>query len=190
MQDILIETPRLIIRPPTLDDLDSIQSAKEAAWPELQKWMSWSSDDQKPIEPLRRHIEEATLSKDNILLCAFHKATQDFVISTGIYKYGEEAGVFSTGYWANPDYVRQGYATEATNAVIRYGFNVLGIKGMHISYYEGNKNSARIIEKLGFEFTHTEPERHHRHSNGELLDVHNFMMNNSRKLPNLEVNWN
>ena len=35
-----IVTPRLVLRPPTLGDLDSIQTAKEEAWPDLQLWMS------------------------------------------------------------------------------------------------------------------------------------------------------
>jgi len=35
-----IITPRLILRPPTLGDLDSIQAAKEEAWPDLQRWMT------------------------------------------------------------------------------------------------------------------------------------------------------
>ncbi len=54
MLDIAITTPRLLVRPPTLDDLDKIQEAKLAAWTELQKWMSWSSDDQKGPEKLVR----------------------------------------------------------------------------------------------------------------------------------------
>src|SRR6266478_5649489 len=35
-----IVTPRLVLRPPTLGDLDSIQTAKEEAWPDLQRWMA------------------------------------------------------------------------------------------------------------------------------------------------------
>ena len=35
----IIETERLIIRVPTLDDLEAVQTAKEANWHELQKWM-------------------------------------------------------------------------------------------------------------------------------------------------------
>jgi len=42
-----IVTPRLILRPPTLDDLDSIQAAKEEAWPDLQRWMTWAFDNQR-----------------------------------------------------------------------------------------------------------------------------------------------
>jgi hypothetical protein len=42
-----IVTPRLILRPPTLRDLDSIQTAKEEAWPDLQRWMSWAFDNQR-----------------------------------------------------------------------------------------------------------------------------------------------
>ena len=44
---IPIVTPRLILRPPRLGDLDSIQTAKEEAWPDLQRWMTWAFDNQR-----------------------------------------------------------------------------------------------------------------------------------------------
>src|SRR5277367_4060848 len=51
-----IVTPRLILRPPTLGDLDSIQTAKEEAWPDLQRWMSWAFDNQLPRQAMEDSI--------------------------------------------------------------------------------------------------------------------------------------
>jgi hypothetical protein len=53
-----IVTPRLILRPPTLGDLDSIQTAKEEAWPDLQRWMSWAFDNQRS-----RHAMEDSIRR-------------------------------------------------------------------------------------------------------------------------------
>jgi hypothetical protein len=47
-----IVTPRLLSRPPTLNDLDSIQAAKEDAWDDLQLWMAWAFDNQRSREAL------------------------------------------------------------------------------------------------------------------------------------------
>jgi hypothetical protein len=51
-----IVTPRLILRPPTLDDLDAIQAAKEGAWNDLQRSMAWAFDDQRSREAMERSI--------------------------------------------------------------------------------------------------------------------------------------
>jgi hypothetical protein len=51
-----IVTPRLLLRPPTLGDLDSIQAAKEAAWNDLQRWMAWAFDNQRSREALENSI--------------------------------------------------------------------------------------------------------------------------------------
>lgn len=53
-----IVTRRLILRPPMLGDLDSIQTAKEEAWPDLQRWMSWAFDNQRS-----RHAMEDSIRR-------------------------------------------------------------------------------------------------------------------------------
>ena len=51
-----IVTPRLVLRPPTLGDLDSIQTAKEDAWPDLQRWMAWAFDNQRSRQAMENSI--------------------------------------------------------------------------------------------------------------------------------------
>jgi hypothetical protein len=51
-----IITPRLIMRPPTLGDLDSMQTAKEEAWPDLQRWMTWALDNQRSRQAMEDSI--------------------------------------------------------------------------------------------------------------------------------------
>ena len=183
MDEILIQTPRLVIRKPKMDDLNHIHAAKTQVWPELQKWMSWAYDTEADIASTRRFIEAEAFNP----LCGFIRETQDFVVSTGIDVAGPDE--YATGYWVAEKYLGQGYATEATNAILRYAFNVLNAKAVHINYYGGNDKSRRVIEKLGFEFVHTECKAKARCSNGELLDVHNYIMRDTHKLPALEVTW-
>src|SRR5450755_467261 len=51
-----IVTPRLILRPPTLGDLDSIQTAKEETWHDLQRWMAWAFDHQRSRQAMEDSI--------------------------------------------------------------------------------------------------------------------------------------
>src|SRR5947209_20549006 len=60
-----IVTPRLVLRPPTLGDLDSIQRAKEDAWPDLQRWMAWAFDNQRSRQAMEKSIQRARIARVN-----------------------------------------------------------------------------------------------------------------------------
>ncbi len=46
----------------------------------------------------------------------------------------------------------RGYATEAAEAVIGFGFEALGLNKIHAAYFIKNPASARVIEKLGMTY--------------------------------------
>jgi len=56
------------------------------------------------------------------------------------------------GYTIAPDFVGKGYATEAAEALIKYGFNDLQLHRIEISCSVDNHASKKIIEKLGAKF--------------------------------------
>src|SRR5947208_744925 len=147
-----IVTPRLILRPPTLGDLDSIQTAKEEAWPDLQRWMSWAFDNQRSRQAMEDSIRRVMdyQNQPGIALAGFQRMNGDFVVRTALDLTDEE-DVYETGYWVAPKYAGQGMATEATNAAIRYAFGHLGAKAITIGYFVGNEPSRRIVKKLGFQ---------------------------------------
>jgi RimJ/RimL family protein N-acetyltransferase len=166
-----------------MDDLDVIHDAKRAVWPELQKWMSWSDDAAGELESTRSFITDYKTG-----LVGFTRDTNEFVISSGCDSTDKQ-DEYTTGYWVASAYLGKGYATQATNAIIRYAFHALNAKAVHIDHYEGNGPSARVIEKLGFTPTEITHKTHRRHSNGEMLDVHKYVMRDPSVLPALEVTW-
>ncbi|MGD0306596.1 MAG: GNAT family protein [Candidatus Acidiferrales bacterium] len=147
-----IVTPRLILRPPTLDDLDSIQSAKEEAWSDLQLWMTWAFDNQRSREAMENSIRRVMdyQNQAGIALAGFHRINGDFVVRTAL-DLTDEQDVYETGYWAAAKYTGRGMATEAANAAIRYAFGHLGARAISIGFFDGNEASRRIVEKLGFQ---------------------------------------
>lgn len=56
------------------------------------------------------------------------------------------------GYVLNPDYHGNGYATEAAERVIRFGFEVLELHRIEAKFMEGNEASRRVMDKLGMTF--------------------------------------
>jgi len=55
------------------------------------------------------------------------------------------------GYWIGVPYWGRGYATEATAAVVRYGFDTLSLRRIHASVFAGNIASARVLLKVGMQ---------------------------------------
>lgn len=56
------------------------------------------------------------------------------------------------GYVINPDYRGNGFAGEALDAVLDFGFNVIGFHRIEAHYIVGNDDSRRVMEKCGMTF--------------------------------------
>ena len=177
-----ILTERLILRMPHLEDAAEINAAMRDVWHDLQLWMSWAHDGQETIASTTSFIED----KANMPICGFCRATGKFVIATGLRPDNDS---YITGYWVAKDFLGQGYATEATNAVIRYAFSMLEAPSVKIEYFEGNEKSRRVIEKLGFTALPVIPKSQARCLDGKMLDNHPYIMESPSVLPALDVQW-
>lgn len=184
---VCIETPRLIVRTPVMDDAPMIAAAMNDVWHNLQLWMSWSYDGANEVESIKKNFIARAEEMD--FLIGISKDSRAFVVSTGINPRAETLGQRETGYWVAKDFLGKGYATEATNAAIRYGFEALGAKSIYICHYEGNGASRRVIEKLGFTKTGVREKAHARCLDGTLLDVHDYVMDDPAVLPAMDVRW-
>lgn len=59
------------------------------------------------------------------------------------------------GYWLGKPFWGKGYMPEAAAALIKRGFEELGMSTIWCGYYDGNQKSKRVQEKLGFVYHHT-----------------------------------
>jgi putative acetyltransferase len=186
---IKIETPRLILRLPEEQDIGTMHAAMTENWPELQKWMSWSSNENGTVESLHNYVLSAPERAKNgdVTLTGFCKDTGAFVVNTGIGIKQNNPKEGATGYWVSKAFQGYGFATEACNAAIRYGFAKMNIDMASICYYGGNIKSRRVIEKLGFTFFRTLPLAHTSHLDGVKMDIHDYIMKDISVLPDLEI---
>ena len=56
------------------------------------------------------------------------------------------------GYVLNPDFHRRGYAPEAAEAVLDFGFRMLDLNRIQCRFMKGNDASLKVAEKLGMTF--------------------------------------
>jgi [ribosomal protein S5]-alanine N-acetyltransferase len=74
----------------------------------------------------------------------------------GLRPYKPEEGVCELGFHFRPKYWGQGLAVEAARAMIRHASESLKARALFAGHYPDNRASARVLEKLGFVFTHEE----------------------------------
>jgi len=65
--------------------------------------------------------------------------------------YRRRSGAAELGFWLGRQWWGCGYATEATRAVVRHGFQARRLPGFTSSHFVDNHASAGVLRKLGFE---------------------------------------
>ena len=78
------------------------------------------------------------------------------------------------GYWIGVPYWGSGYATEAASAVLKYGFETLGMHRIFAGHFANNSASARVLRKIGMR--HEGCQRAHILKWGEFLDLEMYGM--------------
>jgi [ribosomal protein S5]-alanine N-acetyltransferase len=78
------------------------------------------------------------------------------------------------GYWIGVPYWKKGYATEAAQAVVKYGFSTLGLHRIFASHVPGNPASGGVLRKIGMR--HEGRVRGHILKWGEFLDLEMYGM--------------
>ena len=86
----------------------------------------------------------------------FDCATQDFIGCCGLRPYRLEEKVYELGFHLRSRYWGMGLGTEIARAAIGYAFDALGASDLFAGHNPNNLNSAKVLTKLGFHYTHDE----------------------------------
>lgn len=139
---------RLILRPFLLSDGKRVQElagAKEVAATTLniphpyQDGMAetWIRDHEKHFQQDQVFTLAICLKESNELIGA---------ISLVLFRHDSKG---SLGYWIGTDYWNNGYCTEAAKAIMKYGFEQLGLNRVYSTHLSHNPASGKVMQKLG-----------------------------------------
>lgn len=153
---IILNTERLVLRPWRESDLeDFFEYASVDGVGQMAGWLP-----HKNIEESRNILDKFISNKKTFAL-----EYQGKVIgSLGIEFYNEEhypelalLKGREIGYVLSKEYWGRGLMPEAVKAVIQYLFEVENLDFILVGHFERNRQSARVIEKCGFEYIKTVP---------------------------------
>jgi RimJ/RimL family protein N-acetyltransferase len=143
-----LETERLRLRPATIDDLDewlAISRDAETAW-----WGEPSST----LEDARANLEKEVANQERygFSLWAVELESDGEVIgATGLQHLADHDEI-EVGYRFLQEHWGRGYATEAAQAAIGFGFEELALDRIVAVTLPTNHASRRVMEKCGLNF--------------------------------------
>jgi [ribosomal protein S5]-alanine N-acetyltransferase len=86
----------------------------------------------------------------------FELAGGEFAGCCGLRPYWPQKSVPELGFHLRPKFWGRGLAVEAARAVISFAFETIGAKGLSAGHHPKNVNSKKVLEKLGFHYSHDE----------------------------------
>ena len=187
-----IRTPRLLLRPKQPGDGALTADAVAETWDDLHQWMRWAEHREsftaESLEIRDRQVMASFLLREVIELIGIDVASGLPVVWCGLHDIDWQARHCDTGYWVRKSAQRQGLATEAANAMVRYAFGALGMRRVGLTHSAGNEASRRIAEHLGFSL-----EGIQRAANplpeGKFADRYCYARLDAANLPPLDVRW-
>lgn len=133
-----------------MEDLDDL--VRFHGDPEVVRYVPWPVRDRAATEAvLLRKLDQAQLTEPGQwLVLAVEQLATARVIGEVLLKWAEE-GQGEIGFAFARDVHGQGYAREAAEAMLAVAFDHLGLRRVTAVTSEGNRESQRLLQRLGFE---------------------------------------
>jgi RimJ/RimL family protein N-acetyltransferase len=144
-----LHTERLVLEPMREQWAEAHWDAIHSSLPELLPWLPWAAG--ADLEETRRFGAESERAWREGREFDFTVFRDGRVIGgIGLTMVQYEVGIGEIGYWIRSDAAGMGYAVEAARAVVRLGFEDLGLHRLEIRSGTENTRSRRVAERLGF----------------------------------------
>ncbi len=152
MTDLIIETERLILRPMKIEDVDDLLEYQSN--PEIVRYIPWPP---RTIEQVKEAAEKTTAtgkfklveSNDYLVLVWELKGTGKVIGQSNMALVSKENKRANIGWVTHQNFQRQGYAFEATKALLKYAFQNFDLHRVIADIDTRVPKSAALAEKLG-----------------------------------------
>jgi [ribosomal protein S5]-alanine N-acetyltransferase len=146
----IIETNRLLLKIASLDDIPFVYSATH--YKGFNDGMLWDKPE-SPEELIKPH-EDLIKAWEEDLSYSFSIIKKSDQLLTGriSIRKTSEGNTWNIGFWTHPQHQNQGYMSEATSAIIKFGFSTLGAEKIIACHALWNKASEKVLKKNGMVF--------------------------------------
>jgi len=170
---MILETKRLILRAPTLKDVDDIyEGAREYDVAKMTARMPHPYNRNDALDYVKRTIRK--WKDKNIPDYNFSielKSEKKIIGGIGLLKVDRISKTAETGSWINKKYWRNGYITEAKIALNDFAFNELKLDRLESPVYRDNVASNATQLKMGYVLEGCKRKATRSVSSGKVHDV-------------------
>lgn len=150
MGDTIIETERLVLRPLTVADAEAMY--EWVSDERVARYMAYPT--YTDIGPLKAYLASVEKEPEPYVFGFVRKEDGKLIGSGDVSPDEMGDGWWGFGYNLRYDCWGQGYATEATKALIRYAHERYGACKFTSNHATPNTASGHVMEKCGLHFDH------------------------------------
>ena len=153
---LIIETERLILRPPHHNDFNHWVQLRTDSRDFLSPWDPVWSDEHLMLKNFKNRVYWAQRAVKNgsgcplFLIRKTDRSLIGAVTLDNIRRGPAQAGTL--GYWTGQAYARQGYMKEAVNSVVLHAFRKLDLSRVEAACLPENQPSRGLLESCGFKY--------------------------------------
>ncbi len=151
MKTPILETERLILRPLTVEDAQTVFE-NWTSDPDVAKFMRWERHETVSVTQEWLKAEEASVESDLVYNWGFVLKETGALIGSGGLVFLESKGMYDLGYNIMKKYWNQGIATEAARKIIDFGKTELKESKFYCCHAKENPASGRVMRKVGFQY--------------------------------------
>ncbi|WP_135303003.1 GNAT family N-acetyltransferase [Haloarcula amylovorans] len=151
-----LHTDRTALCSPDKDDTDWIRRLfhDDRVW-------GWGTYPQPSTADQMETYYEETLADDDsvhLVICLDHDTEDEGTVAdrtepvglVAMTEHDPERGIAELSYWLDPDAWGEGYATEAAERLVGYGFDQRAVRKWNARVVGSNDRSIAVLERLGF----------------------------------------
>lgn len=150
--NLTIETERLVLR--LIDVADAQDIFEFTSDPEVEK-LTGMFTLHHSYEETQAYIQnclENYKKRNTIPWAIIYKPQKKVIGIFSLFSYNTKHSKAEIGYTFSRNYWGQGFATDATQAAIAFGFNTLGLHRIQATFDPRNLASGKVLEKNGFQY--------------------------------------
>lgn len=146
----ILETERLLLRRLRREDAGALYAI--ASIPEVSRYLMW--DRHPSVRYTKHYLKDLQRLYDDLEYFEWGVLTRegDLIGTCGFTKFDYTANRGEIGYSFRPDVWGRGYATEAAQAAIGFGFHELGLSSVYACFALENAASIRVLTKCGMHY--------------------------------------
>ncbi len=149
----ILETKQLTLRKIKVEDAEAMY--QYASKDEVTKHVLW--DSHRSIETTKQFVQVMIdkYEEGNFSWAITLKETKEFVGTIDFVTYNAAENIAEIGYALSDRHWGKGYVSEATKALLDFGFNELQLVRIQARCFADNIGSERVMQKVGMTYEGT-----------------------------------